>query len=173
MFSRQSKRRQGMRRQTSPSAVVASAYRAANRGRYAVANRFLSVRHRDSRLSSAFGIRKSNRALAAILPKIKKPARRAKLRELCETMRQFEDPHFLWKGSTQGGTITGIDVLRETIRQASATVTIALRLSDGRVRIERNRLHRAGAAWAIDVIEVLENNQMQRTAPAQAKVRRR
>ncbi len=154
-----------MRRPTSsPSAVVASAYRAANRGRYAVANRFLSARLRDGRLSSAVGIRKSNRALAAILPQIKNQARRAKLRKVCETMREFEDPHFLWKGSTQGGTITGIEVLRETVRQANATVTIALRLSDGRVRIERNRLRRSGAGWAIDIIEVLENNQMQLTA---------
>lgn len=110
---------------SSPSAVVASAYRAANRRRYAVANSFLSVRHRDSRLASAVGMRKSNRAIAEMLPRIKNAAQRRKLRHLCDTLRQFEDPHFPWKGSTQGGRIKNIDVLRQTIREASATVTIA------------------------------------------------
>jgi hypothetical protein len=156
---------------SSPSAVVASAYRAANRGRYAAANRFLSVRHRDSRLASAVGMRKSNRALAGALSRIKNRAQRLKLQQLCETLRQFEDPHFLWKGSTQGGRIKSIDVLRQTIREASATVTIALRLSDGRTRIERNRLRRSGAGWVIDIIEVLENNEMHPTRSAPTRNR--
>jgi hypothetical protein len=157
----------------SPSAVVLSAYRAANRGRYSEANRLLSARHRNSRASSAAGIRHSNRQIAAALPGIQSPAMRAQLKTLSQTMAEFEDPHFLWKGSTQGGSITAIDVIREVTRGARATVTLALRLADGRTRVERNKLRRTRDSWEIDVIEVevLENNEMQLTKSARARRR--
>jgi hypothetical protein len=137
-----------------PSAVVLSAYRSANRGRYAEANRLLSARHRADRVSSAAGIRRSNRQIVAVLPKIQNPTERAKLESLMRVMVHFEDPHALWKGSTQGGTVRAIDVLGEAIRGPRATVTVALRLADGRTRVERNKLRRSRDSWEIDVIEI-------------------
>jgi hypothetical protein len=89
-------------------------------------------------------------------------------------MVEFEDPHLLWKGSTQGGTITAIDVLQEVTRGARATVTVALRLADGRTRVERNKLRRTRDSWEIDVIEVEvpENNEIQElTKSARARHR--
>jgi len=74
-------------------------------------------------------------------------------------MVEFEDAHLLWKGSTQGGTITAIDVLQEVTRGARATVTVPLRLAD---------------SWEIDVIEVEvpENNEIQElTKSARARHR--
>src|SRR5262249_41362369 len=118
------------------------------------------------------GIRNNRRRMMNMLSRVTNPARRDRLHSLCESLREFEDPHFLWKGSTQGGSITSVEVLREMTRQSSATVTIKLILSDGSVRIERSRLQRAGASWVIDIIEVLENNRMQRTAPVKSERRR-
>jgi hypothetical protein len=86
-------------------------------------------------------------------------------------MREYEDPHLLWKGRTQGGSIVSIEVLRESVRSSAATVTVALHLADKRVRVERNRLRRVANGWEIDIIEVLENNEMQLTRSATAKRR--
>jgi hypothetical protein len=92
--------------------------------------------------------------------------KRAKLAELLTTLRQFEDPHYLWKGSTQGRSISSIEVVRQTLRPSKALVTVALRLSDGRTRIERNRLVRRNGRWGIRATEVLENTRIQLTRSA-------
>jgi hypothetical protein len=75
--------------------------------------------------------------MTAMLPRIRSADERAELQELVRSLRQFEDPHYCWKGSTQGGAITSIEVLRQTSRGKTAFVKVALRLADGRVRVER------------------------------------
>ena len=152
----------------SPSEIVASAYRAANRGRYGQADRYLTAGFRKQR-HAITDMRAANQKLAATLPCVRSPRERAKLAKLLVTLRQFEDPHYLWKGSTQGRSISSIDVIRETIRPGQALVTVALQLSDGRTRIERNRLVRSNGRWAIRATEVLENNEMQLTRSAMAR----
>jgi hypothetical protein len=54
-------------------------------------------------------------------------------------------------------------------------VKVALHLADGRTRVERCRLHEERNRWLIDTIEVevLPNNELQRTRPAQAREPRR
>ena len=125
--------------------------------------------------ASAAGIRASNALMMRTLRRIKSLDERAKLRELVQSLRQFEDPHFCWKGSTQGGTVVSIHVLRQTKRKRTAFVKVALALSDGRVRTERNRLVQHRSRWLIDAIEVevLPNNELQRTRSAQAMEPRR
>jgi len=145
---------------STPSAVVLSAYRAANRGRYAFANRFLSPTYLDMRHSSATNLRESNRQIRRLLPTVANRGTRARLLSLYDSTHPFEDPHFLWKGSTQGGTVKQFDVLGETVRSRRAMVTLALRLADGRVRIERIRLAQTQGRWEIVAIGVLENKRM-------------
>jgi hypothetical protein len=120
--------------------------------------------------SSARDIRASNVLMLATARRSRTPERRAELRELVRSLRQFEDPHYCWKGSTQGGSIASIDVLRATIRKDRAVVRVALRLGDGRIRVERSRLEHRRTGWFIDTIEVevLQNNALQLTKPAQA-----
>jgi len=125
--------------------------------------------------SSAKSIRASNRLLAATARRAQSPAKRAELQELLQGLLQFEDPHYCWKGSTQGGAVTSIEVLRQTVRKNRALVTVGLRFADGRSRVERSRLARKSNRWLIESMEVqvLQNNEMQRTKPAEAMELRR
>jgi hypothetical protein len=153
-----------------PVAVVIRAYRAANRRRFAEANRSLTPRLREGLRSSAKSIRASNRLMLATARRSRNPKQQAELRAIVRSLRQFEDPHFCWKGSTQGGSIESIDVLKATVRKDRAFVKLALRLEGGYSRVERQRLIRGRHGWLIDTIEVgvLHNNALQLTKPAQA-----
>src|SRR4029453_15035571 len=137
----------------SPSTVVLAAYRAANRGRFADANRHVTSRLRNSFYASAKSIRASNASIMRSLQR-RKPPDDVRLRELVQDLRQFEDPHYCWKGSTQGGSIIDIRVPRQTTPKRAAFVTVALQLADGRVRVERSRLLQKRSQWLIDKIEV-------------------
>jgi hypothetical protein len=151
------------RAKVSPADIVARAYRAANRRRFADANRHLTLRLRNMFHASARNTRVSNARMTAILPRIKSADERARLQQLVQGLRQFEDPNFCWKGSTQGGSIRSIEVVRAQLRKRTAFVKVALRLADGRVRVERSRLVWKMKRWFIDAIEVevQQNNEVQ------------
>jgi hypothetical protein len=113
----------------------------------------------------------ANRDLRAALHLVRDARQRGELQRLMETLRTFEDTHYVWKGSTQGGSIVAMRILRESVRGRRATVMLSLRFSDGRSRFERSKLVRTQQRWLIDVIEVLENNEMQRTKSARVRSR--
>ena len=157
-------------RTLAPVTVVLRASRAANRRRLAEAHRGVTPRLREAFRSSAKSIRESNRLMLASARRSRNAKQQAELRALVESLRQFEDPHFCWKGSTQGGSIESIDVLKATVRKDRAFVKVALRLEGGYSRVEQQRLIHERSGWLIDTIEVevLHNNALQLTKPAQA-----
>jgi hypothetical protein len=148
----------------SPGEVVARAYRAANRGRYAEANRYVAPDVRRSLQRSRKVMRASRKKVLATLAAVHDQQRKAQVRRLLESTRTFEDPHYCWKLSTRGGAILSVAVSRETVRSDRATVTLTLRLRDGSVVTEREPLIRTRSGWRIgDGSTALQNNKMQQT----------
>jgi hypothetical protein len=148
----------------SPGEVVARAYRAANRGRYAEANGYLAPTVRRSLLRSNRVMRTNRKKLLGKLPTMHDREQAAQIRRLLEGTRTFEDPHYCWKLSTRGGALRSVAVARETIRGDNATVTVTLRLRDGTVVTEREPLIRTRSGWRIgDRSSALLNNKMQQT----------
>jgi hypothetical protein len=67
-------------------------------------------------------------------------------------MRPFEDPYFCWKATTRAGTIASVAVVRETIKKGRATVTVALRLTNGDSVTDSKRLVLTARGWLIGEI---------------------
>ena len=148
----------------SPGEVVARAYRAANRGRYAEANSYVAPAVRRSLLRSNKVMRTNRKKILAKLPTMRDRKQAAKIRRLLEDTRTFEDPHYCWKLTTRGGALHSVAVARETIRGDDATVTVTLRLRDGPIVTEREPLIRTRSGWRIgDRSSALQNNKMQQT----------
>jgi hypothetical protein len=148
----------------SPGEVVARAYRAANRGRFAEANGYVAPAVRRSLLRSNKVMRTHRKNMLAQLPTMHDRKQAAQIRRLLEATRTFEDPHYCWKLSTRGRGLRSVAVERETIRGDDATVTVTLRLRDGTVVTEREPLIRTRAGWRIgDRSSALQNNKMQQT----------
>jgi hypothetical protein len=99
----------------SPGEVVARAYRAANRGRYAEANNYVAPIIRRSLARSHKVMRTSRKNLLAKLPTMRDRKLANRLRRLLESTRTFEDPHYCWKLSTRGGALRSVAVTRETV----------------------------------------------------------
>jgi hypothetical protein len=87
--------------------------------------------------------------LSATLPVVKDPRARRRLKAQLDSMTPFGDPFFCWKCNTHGRSIESIAVVRETVRGDRATVTLALRLADGRVVKDRERLVYTSNGWFI------------------------
>ena len=155
-----------------PGEVVTRAYRAANRGRYADANRFVSPHILRTMQLSRRAMRSSRTALARTLLSTADRKRKAQLKSLLETTRHFEDPNYCWKLSTRCGSLAAIEVARERIRRDSAIVTLTLRLRDGNVVTEREPLVKTRAGWRIGDAMALQNKRMQLTRSAMAYGRR-
>jgi len=152
-----------IRTDLSPGEVVARAYRAANRGRYAEAGRYLHPSVLHSTRESARLMRESRQRLAERLALIAHTETRADLARLATTAKQFEDPNYCWKLSTRSGSLASVEVARETIRGDKATVTLRLRLADGTIATEREPLVRTPFGWRVGAIIALENNGMHQT----------
>jgi hypothetical protein len=84
-------------------------------------------------------------------------------------MRQFEDPYFCWRATTRAGTIASVAVVRETIKKNRATVTVALRLTNGDSVTDSERLVLTPRGWLIGESGALQKNKMQRTRSPKAK----
>lgn len=148
----------------SPGDVVARAYRAANRGRFAEANRHVAPDVRRSLQRSRKLMQASRKKILAQLAAVQDERRQAQLRGLLKTTRTFEDPHYCWKLSTRCGALQSVAVSRETVRGDRATVTLTLRLREGSVVTEREPLIRTRSGWRIgDGSSALQNNKMQQT----------
>ena len=146
----------------SPGEVVARAYRAANRGRYAEANRYVAPDVRRNLLRSRRLMRASRKKALAKLAAVQDRQRRAQIHRLLESTETFEDPHFCWKLSTRGGTLHSVAVARETVRGDTATVTLTLHLRTGGVVTEREPLIRTRSGWRLgDGRSPLQTNKMQ------------
>jgi hypothetical protein len=157
-------RNRGPASHLSPGEVVARAYRAANRGRYAEANGYVAPAVRRSLLRSNKVMRTHRKKMLATLPAMHDRKQAAQIHRLLEDSRTFEDPHYCWKLCTRGGALRSVDVARETIRGDDATVTVTLRLRDGTVVTEREPLIRTRSGWRIgDRSGALQNNKMQQT----------
>jgi hypothetical protein len=162
----------GRERSLSPGEVVARAYRAANRGRYADANRYISRSVLRSMQLSRRVMRGSRKKIAASLATVQDKKQRTQLERLLETTRHFEDSNYSWKLSTRRGSIASLEVARETIRGDNAIVTLRLRLVDGKVVSEREPLVRTRAGWRIGDGMALQNNGMQLTSGAARRASR-
>jgi len=148
----------------SPGEVVARAYRAANRGRYAEANGYVAHHVRQSLIRSRRLMLASRKKTLATLRAVQDQERRAQIRRLLESTKTFEDPHYCWKLSTRGGTLHSVAIARETVRGDTATVTLTLHLRNGSVVTEREPLVRTRSGWRIgDGSSALQNNKMQQT----------
>jgi hypothetical protein len=86
-------------------------------------------------------------------------------------MRPFEDPYFCWKATTRAGTIASVVVVRETIKKSRATVTVALRLTNGDSVMDSERLVRTSRGWLIGESGALQKDKMRRTGSPKAKRR--
>jgi hypothetical protein len=154
-----------------PGDVVARAYRAANRGRFAEANKYVLPTVWQSTLHSAKLMRSNCQKLAAQISTMRDQDLKERLAHLLAGAKQFRDPHHCWKLSTRCGSIRQIESVRERIRRDKATVTLTLRLDDGTVVTEREPLVRTTSGWRIGSAIALQNNEMQLTKSATARRR--
>ena len=155
----------------SPGEVVARAYRAANRGRFTDANRYVSRGVLRSMQASRRVLRTSRKSLAASLATIRDGKQRAQITGILEMTSHFEDPNYCWKLSTHGRSIASLEVTRASVRGDTAVVTIRLQLADGTVVREREPLVRTRVGWRIGE-GALQNKRMQLTRSALANGRR-
>ena len=140
------------RSQLTPAEVVRRAYGAANRRRFAEADRWTvpemarSVRQSTSDIrDGAAEVGKQARALPG-------GALRESLLELAAQLARLgpaRDPHSCWRSITRRGSISSLEIIRQTIRGNRATVSLRLRLTSGEVVREVERLVRTNAGWLI------------------------
>jgi hypothetical protein len=127
-----------------PGAVVRRAYIAANRGRFSEANRYLApklVRGTTDPIPSVLSLFDEATAIDA--------RARAKLREAFMLMRPLFKANFCWKVVTRGRTLASVEVARELVRGDRATVHVTLRLKNGDVHTDTERLVRTSGGWLI------------------------
>jgi hypothetical protein len=61
--------------------------------------------------------------------------------------RRFVEPNFCWKAVTRNGSLASVVVVRENIKGNRATVHLSLRLKNGEIRSEKERLVRTPKGW--------------------------
>jgi hypothetical protein len=126
---------------------VRRAYLAANRGRFSQANQYLAP-------TLVNGMSGRNDVIASALSSLNKATAldgraREKLREAFLLMRPLFQPNFCWKAMTCGRTLASVEVARELVRGNRATVHLTLRLKNGKVHTEKERLVRTSRGWLI------------------------
>jgi hypothetical protein len=128
-----------------PGWVARTAYLAANRGDFSVANRYVEPTFLK-KLSGVAGALESTRATldrATTLP----DETRGSIAATLGGCRRFADPNFCWKAMTRNGSLASVVVAREIIRGDRATVHLTLRLKNGALRHEKERLVRTPSGW--------------------------
>jgi hypothetical protein len=132
-----------------PEVVVRRAYLAANRGRFAEANGWVTneVRRRLSVASAR--ARRNVHCLRRSLAKVHDPGRRFVLVKLLEVSRWLRDPNFCWKAATRDKKIRTIKVTRVVLKGQRAKVYFTLRLANGRSVRENERLVYRRGRWFI------------------------
>jgi hypothetical protein len=128
---------------------VRRAYLAANRGRFAEANRWLT--NEAQRILSVASVR-SRRNLDKIrrsLDEVRDSRTRLTLVKLLDLSRWLADPHLCWKAATRDKGISTVTVTRVVVRGPRAKVYFTLRLTNGRSVRERESLVRRRGRWLI------------------------
>jgi hypothetical protein len=134
-------------RDQTPGAVVIRAYLAANRGRYADANREVAPDFATQLESSSASLKESITLLSKFrrLPNREGPD----LGDLAGILKRCADPNFCWKVTTRHGSIQSIEIVKQRIRDDRATVVVTLQLNDGSVVNEKETLVWNGERWLI------------------------
>jgi hypothetical protein len=132
-----------------PGAVVRKAYLAANRGRYADANRYVAPGVLRSLTKTRRSLERTSKTIRRHLPKMQNARRREQLAAMLDGGDVFQDPYFCWKATTRNRCIMSVEVLTERIQGKRATVAVALRLKTGEIVEERERLVRTASGWRI------------------------
>src|ERR1700730_10484144 len=133
------KRKASVRYRRTPSQVLLAAYRAANRGRDADANRLVLPSVVKSIDTSIAGLRRLNLSLR------RSPDPR--LRSAAWKPRLFTDRHLCWKAVTYGRSLVSVDATREVVSGSRATVFLRLELPAGQIVRTKQTLIRKRGTW--------------------------
>jgi hypothetical protein len=130
-----------------PGAVARRAHLAANRGRFAEANRCVvpTLVEEVSRIGPT--LRAAQRALDRA-DKLDGPTR-GNIQATLDKARRFAQPNFCWNAMTRNRSLVSVAITREVIKGDRATVHLTLRLTNGDVRTERERLVRTRGGWLL------------------------
>jgi hypothetical protein len=131
-----------------PGAVVVRAYLAANRGRYAEANRQVVPDVVRQLQATGSSLKQSLRFLSEFERDYPNGGK-VDLGEVIAIAKLCSDPHFCWKVVTREGSIQSVEVVREQIRGQRAKVVVAVHLRDGSVVEEKETLLWNGDRWLI------------------------
>jgi hypothetical protein len=138
----------GSGRPRGPGAVVRSAYLAANRGRYAEANKAAMPEWVERLRRTSASLRKSAMLLSRAMRRSSNPKKAAILKIAADSW-ELADPNLCWKTTTRSRSIKSVRVLQERVRGRHAEVRVALRLTDGRLVDEKESLVWNGRQWLI------------------------
>lgn len=136
----------------SPGEVVVAAYWAANKGRFARANRFLvptlakAIAVRGRRLMA------SAERLARTAKRLRDPGQRNRIMSVARAIRMLapvRDAHFCWRAATRGRALADVTVTRQVIRGTRARVYLRLLLRNGKVEKDSEPLVQRSGKWLI------------------------
>jgi len=130
------------RSRRTPSEVILAAYRAANRGRFAAANRLVAPSVVKSLEQSTSCIRDASRSF--------RKSSDPEIRAFGLAGRFFTDRYICWKAVTYNGSLVSVEATREVIKGNRATVSLRLRLLSGDVVKTRQTLVRQSGNWLVD-----------------------
>ena len=117
-------------------------YRAANRERFAEANRLVTPALVKSVSESTSGIRRVSSGFETSAD--------PEIRAFGRVGTFFTDPNMCWKAVTYGRSLVSIEATREIIRGDLATVFLRLRLLNGKVVNTQQRLRIQKRQWKVD-----------------------
>ena len=140
-----------------PSQVLVAAYRAANRGRFAAANRLVAPSVVKSLEQSTSGIRHASLSF--------ENSADPEIRAFGRAGRYFTDRYICWKAVTYNKSLISVEATREVIKGNRATVFLRLRLPSGEVVKTRQTLVLQSGKWLVDSFWVKRrpNPRLQRT----------
>jgi len=132
-----------------PSEVVRRAYLAANRGRFADANRWVTPVMLTSLAASRTHFVRAVRDIRKQLRQVADAKTRRQMQELLTQARWLADRHLCWKSTTRNRSIAKLTVTREVRRGNQAKVYLTLRLKNGKSAQESEHLVWTKGRWLI------------------------
>jgi len=128
---------------------VRRAYQAANRGRYAEANRSVTPAMLKSLADSRVQFQQAVAEVRKQLIHVRSGKTRAQLVKLLAQARCLADRNLCWKSTTRNRSLDTVTVTRTVRRGNKAKVYMTLRLKNGKAARDSEHLVRTKGRWLI------------------------